>query len=1096
MNKKLSMSGMLLLAITLAGCAGASSSSASSTPSSSSSSSSSSSAAVDGAVAKLQQAYDSLGALITDPNNITVGFQVPAQLANSVQAAWSSNQPGVISFGTASAGFINATVNRPAKGAGDAPVTITAALSLQSELSTAMLTRNWSLALTVKENTVAELVIENIADILAVEDPEYDGTFNVVLEDMTIFGTSAGEAWAYDGTGIIQIYGGAASTMEVGKVYTVSGTIEWYFGIWEIVRSTATEQTNATPLLPTKQTITSVQSTITTLVTSGEHTSASGNASNGNFEPIYARVTGKVFMIPGNTGQYNTYLIDSNNTTGLVEGTAPSGTTPEAPANGLMFYYGTDNFALIRQYDGIEITIDVIIYTYRSNNRAFAIYYVGGADGITATLTDEQKQTIDAAALSVPGSIVEATTLTLPTTGANGATIAWTSSKDSVINPTTGVVTPPNPAEVITLTASVTVGTLTPIVRTFEVVVGELQNTTMANLLTKVKGNIAYSEGEVLYVSSNKREIVIGDSTGYGYIRNAVALDVAVGQFIGANYTVDIFRGLLQMTQVSLLTPKGTDPNLTVTPEVWTAVQANALAEVEFFNPRLVTMELVGYASGNFTNGYLAGFGTKFVQTNGAPSTLRDKKFTLTGWILGRGNSVFPVAAPSITLISILNFDDVVAAATDPTDAEKFALAAEQFRAPAANPALTSDLTLPTTGLFGSTVAWTSSKPNVISTGGLILRPEAGQPDEVVSLSYVLTLGSQSTQPVSIEFTVKANEDVVVPATQDLFISEYIEGSSNNKAIEIYNPTTAAVDLSGYSIVLFGNGAGLDTPGNTLVLSGTLAAGDVYVIANASANAEIQAVADITSNVTFYNGDDALGLFKGTTLIDVFGVIGVDPGSSWVVGTGTTAEHTLVRKSSVTMGTTTWNPEEWDVLPQDTTTSLGAHTMTTPSDLFISEYIEGSSNNKAIEIYNPTAAAVDLSQYTISLFTNGATEATSLTLSGTLNAGDVYVIANSSANAEILAVADLTLPFVSGQFGANWNGDDAIGLYKGDTLIDVFGVIGVRPSPSWTVGDGTTQDYTLVRKSSVTIGVTTWNPDEWEVLAKDTTTSLGSHTVS
>ena len=30
----------------------------------------------------------------------------------------------------------------------------------------------------------------------------------------------------------------------------------------------------------------------------------------------------------------------------------------------------------------------------------------------------------------------------------------------------------------------------------------------------------------------------------------------------------------------------------------------------------------------------------------------------------------------------------------------------------------------------------------------------------------------------------------------DLFISEYIEGSYNNKAIELYNPTNEAIDLS------------------------------------------------------------------------------------------------------------------------------------------------------------------------------------------------------------------------------------------------------------------------------------------------------------
>jgi hypothetical protein len=252
------------------------------------------------------------------------------------------------------------------------------------------------------------------------------------------------------------------------------------------------------------------------------------------------------------------------------------------------------------------------------------------------------------------------------------------------------------------------------------------------------------------------------------------------------------------MTAVSLLTPKGTDPNLTVTPEVWTAVQANALTEVQFFNPRLVTMELVGYASGNFTNGYLPGFGRKFVQTNGAPATLRGKKFTLTGWILGRGDSVFPIAAPSITLISTLVFDNVVAASTDITDAEALAIAVEQFRAPAANAELTSNLTLPVAGALGASIAWTSSNPAVISNAGVVTRPASGQPDAVVSLSYVITQGTESTQPVAIEFTVKA---LVGTAAVVLFTNDF--GTVNKTGYTlgniVYTPTggseiTAAKD--------------------------------------------------------------------------------------------------------------------------------------------------------------------------------------------------------------------------------------------------------------------------------------------------------------
>ena len=68
----------------------------------------------------------------------------------------------------------------------------------------------------------------------------------------------------------------------------------------------------------------------------------------------------------------------------------------------------------------------------------------------------------------------------------------------------------------------------------------------------------------------------------------------------------------------------------------------------------------------------------------------------------------------------------------------------------------------------------------------------------------------------------------------ELFISEYIEGTSNNKAIEIYNGTSAPVNLAagGYNIQMFFNGAA--TAGLTINLTGTVAAGDVYVMAQSS----------------------------------------------------------------------------------------------------------------------------------------------------------------------------------------------------------------------------------------------------------------------
>jgi hypothetical protein len=212
------------------------------------------------------------------------------------------------------------------------------------------------------------------------------------------------------------------------------------------------------------------------------------------------------------------------------------------------------------------------------------------------------------------------------------------------------------------------------------------------------------------------------------------------------------------MTAVKLVTPKGTDPNITPVAQVMTATQALPYTSAAVWSPALVTMELVGYASGNFTNGYLAGFGTNFIQTNNAPTTLRDKKFTVTGWLTGRGSAT---PAQSLTLISILDYATVVAAATDPTDAEKFALSVERFVAPTGNNAVTSNLTLPTLATF-ATITWTSDTPSVISNTGVVTRPLSGQPDATVKLSYVLTVGSNSTLPIEITYVVKAAEAIPV----------------------------------------------------------------------------------------------------------------------------------------------------------------------------------------------------------------------------------------------------------------------------------------------------------------------------------------------
>src|SRR5688572_146993 len=120
----------------------------------------------------------------------------------------------------------------------------------------------------------------------------------------------------------------------------------------------------------------------------------------------------------------------------------------------------------------------------------------------------------------------------------------------------------------------------------------------------------------------------------------------------------------------------------------------------------------------------------------------------------------------------------------------------------------------------------------------------------------------------------------------DLFFSEYIEGTSNNKAFEVYNPTSDTIDLSAYHVYRYTNGGAVQT--DTLYMTGMLAPGETYNVVNPSADSlNLEVYADTTHTITFFNGDDPLYLFKGLTLIDVIGVAsGSDPGTNWPVDTG------------------------------------------------------------------------------------------------------------------------------------------------------------------------------------------------------------------
>jgi hypothetical protein len=165
------------------------------------------------------------------------------------------------------------------------------------------------------------------------------------------------------------------------------------------------------------------------------------------------------------------------------------------------------------------------------------------------------------------------------------------------------------------------------------------------------------------------------------------------------------------------------------------------------------------------------------------------------------------------------------------------------------------------------------------------------------------------------------------------------------------------------------------------------------------------------------------------------------------------------------------------------------------SDLIISKYVEGSASNHYIAIYNPTSTSINLANYSLIQYTDGSTTP-SITdvLSGTLASGSVKVYKDPAATIYSGAATSLA--------SMTFDGNDAIKLYNNTTsrTVDLIGHIG--ESTVWTSGGYTTRNATLVRKATVSRGVSS-NPtatgfptltSEWDSLPVDNVTNLGIHT--
>lgn len=254
-------------------------------------------------------------------------------------------------------------------------------------------------------------------------------------------------------------------------------------------------------------------------------------------------------------------------------------------------------------------------------------------------------------------------------------------------------------------------------------------------------------------------------------------------------------------------------------------------------------------------------------------------------------------------------------------------------------PTIVNNLTVTTTTSNSATLTWTAATDNIgvtaydVYVNGVYKSSQNDITTTITGLTpsttysfYVITRDDERNSSIpsaTADGTTTAAPAGGSGATQ-LFFSEYVEGSSFNKALEIANFTGATVSLSGYSIKKQSNGAGAWSTG--LNLTGSLANGAVFVVVDpqiattcySTVNANL-----ISNNQEAYNGNDPIGLFKDGVLIDIIGTFNGGSSNNFA------ADVTLRRKSTISAPNITFDKVgEWDSFANNTCDGLGSHAIT------------------------------------------------------------------------------------------------------------------------------------------------------------------------
>ncbi len=275
----------------------------------------------------------------------------------------------------------------------------------------------------------------------------------------------------------------------------------------------------------------------------------------------------------------------------------------------------------------------------------------------------------------------------------------------------------------------------------------------------------------------------------------------------------------------------------------------------------------------------------------------------------------------------------------------------------------------------------------------------------------------------------------------ELMINPGACGGDDNlyEYFEVLYTGTGSVDLQGLQIA---DGASSITLGTSLVMN----AGERAVFARTTT--EFTACYGITPDAVFTqslnNTGDSITLSNAGGVIDSANLIGfaVTAGSAWELSEPfETPDRWCLGDAAIgataDLGTPGTTNDACPVLPD-------------PPSVIITElnhYNVSKPQNNYLELFNAGGSDADMTDYAIRIYSNGSTTVSqTIALSGTLPAGETYILAYRTN--PIWYLAGITNPPDHTSTNLLFNGDDAVALAYNSSNVDVFGVIGVQPSPS------------------------------------------------